>query len=650
MSVPMANPTATRRPAHPWWAIAFCLSQAAFSTASAAAMQPGAQDLKRLSIEELMQIDVTSPGRRTEPVGTAAAAVSVITSDDIRRAGVTTLADALALADGIHVARLNNSSWSVSARGFNGSTPNKLLVMVDGRTVYSPLFTGVFWNTADYVLEDIDRIEVIRGPGAALWGANAVNGVVNIITRHARESTGAYVNLSAGSEDRAIAEVRYGAISGATSWRVYGKFADRDDQRFSTDGGSGDPHRRGQAGFRVDGGDAARANWTLLGNAFHSREDLADRPRGEFTDLSLQARWSAQTFAASRLTVQSYYRREYRRVPLQLTHHVDAVDVDAQHSISLGPRHDVVWGGGARINTDNTHGSAVIRFTPTSRRYSVVSVFGQDEFALVPERAFLTAGLKYEHNGFSGGDLQPSVRARLMLPRAQMLWGAVSRAVRRPTRFDDDLEIRGTGGLLLVQGSDEFKSESLVASEVGYRTRPASVVSLEATAFIHRFADLRSQEAPLQGGLPVTLANTLEGQSHGVELGVNVQPFAWWRTHVGYTWLDTSISRDIGSRDLSGGVNEMNDPHHLLGVRTSADLPRRFEFDVVLRAVDDLPSPVVPAYAEMNVRLGWRATPRTDLWIVGHDLLHDQHPEFGPAAPRRVEFERGVRMGTTFRF
>ena len=639
-----------RRPAHPLCAVAFCLAQTAFPVDAAGASQPEAQDLKRLSIEELMRIDVTSPGRRAEPIGTAAAAVSVITGDDIRRAGVTTLADALALADGVHVARSNNGSWSVSARGFNGSTPNKLLVMVDGRTVYSPLFTGVFWNTLDYVLEDIDRIEVIRGPGAALWGANAVNGVVNVITRHTRDSAGAYVNLSAGSEDRAIAEVRYGGTTGGTSWRAYGKFADRDDQRFSTGGGSGDGRRRGQAGFRVDGGDTGGTNWMLLGNAFHSRDDLPDRTPGEFTDLSLQGRVTTPALAASRLAVQSYYRREYRRVPLQLTHHIDVFDIDAQHAIPLGIRHEVVWGSGIRVNSDNTHGSAVIRFTPEARRYFVFSVFGQDEFALVPQRAFLTAGLKYEHNAFSGGDLQPSVRARFMLPRSQVLWAAVSRAVRRPTRFDDDLEVLGPGGVLLIRGSDDFKSESLLASELGYRVRARSIVSLEATAFVHRFADLRSQEAPLVGPLPVTLANTLEGQSRGVELGVNVQPFAWWRTHAGYTWLDTTITRDAGSRDVSGGVNEMNDPHYLLGLRTSFDLPRGGELDLVLRAVDDLPNPFVPAYTEMNLRLGWRATPRTDIWIVGHDLLHGQHPEFGTSVPRRVEFERGVRIGTTFRF
>jgi iron complex outermembrane recepter protein len=618
--------------------------------AAAHEAEPRIQDLKLLSIEELMQIDVTSTARRAEPVGTAAAAVSVITSDDIRRAGVTTIADALALADGVVVARSNNGTWAVTARGFNGSTPNKLLVMVDGRTVYSPLFAGVFWNTVDEVLEDIDRIEVVRGPGATLWGANAVNGIVNIITRHSRDTRGAFVNVSAGTEDRAIAEARYGGASGIGTWRVYGKVADRDSQQFSTGGDSGDQRRHGQAGFRIDSPDGAGMTWALLGHVLHSRDHLPDRAPGEFTDIALQARMSLPSSATSRVDVQSYYRREYRRIPQQLTHHIDVFDLDAQHNVALGARNTAVWGGGARVNWDKTHAGDVIRFNPETRTHPVVNVFAQDEFALLPGRAFVTAGIKYEHNAFSGGDLQPNVRMRLMLPNSQMLWGAVSHAVRRPTRTDADIELFSPGGALLLRGGDDFESEHLIATEVGYRVRPAAALSFDATVFVHEFTDLRSQEAPVTGSAPITLANTLDGQSHGIELGINVQPVDWWRTHVGATWLDTSIERSSGSRDITAGASEMNDPGYFMGLRSSIDLPRDVELDVVLRAIDDLPNPPVPAYAEMTVRLGWRVTPRSDVWIVGRDILHDRHPELGAAAPRRVEFERGFRVGTTFRF
>jgi iron complex outermembrane receptor protein len=628
------------------WAIGFGLWTVAAAAANA---QPATVDLKRLSVEELMQIDVTSTARRAEPIGRTAAAVSVITGDDLRRAGVATIADALALADGVHVARFNNGSWSITARGFNGSTPNKLLVMVDGRTVYSPLFAGVFWNTQDYILEDIDRIEVIRGPGATLWGANAVNGVVNIITRHSRDTVGTLADLSLGNEERAIGSIRYGSRAGDTTWRVYGKFADRDAQRFSTGANAGDARRRGQAGFRIDGGNADATAWTVQGHAFHSRDELPDRPSAEFTDMALQSRIDAGVGGGSRLEVQSYYRREYRRVPRQLTHHIDVFDVDAQHTVAPTGRHTVVWGAGARVNRDNSHAGPSIRLAPASRTYPLLSVFVQDEVALVPSRFFVTGGLKFEHNAFSGGALQPNVRGRLLMSRGQVLWGAVSHAVRRPTRFDDDLELRSSADTLVLRGSDDFEPESLVASELGYRIQPTTTLSLDATVFVHHFDDLRSQEAPFPGPGPIVLGNTLKGQSHGVEVGANLQPVPWWRTHVGYTWLNTSIERKPGSRDVSGGVSEMNDPGYLLTLRSALDLPRNVELDLVLRSIDELPNPVVPAYTAMTLRLGWRASGRLELWAVGHDLLHDHHPEFGAALPTRVEFERGVRAGVTVR-
>ena len=604
-------------------------------------------DLKRLSIEELLRIDVTTSARRPQPIGTTAAAISVITGDDIRRAGVTTIADALLLADGVHVARFNNGTWAISPRGFNSNTANKLLVMIDGRTVYSPLFSGTFWNMEDYVLGDIDRIEVIRGPGAALWGANAVNGVVNIITRHSRDTQGSLISLAAGREDPVIAEARYGGAADALAWRVYGKFAARDDQSFASGASSGDGRRRGQIGFRIDGGDPARSTWLLKADAFHSRDDLVDRAAGEFTELDLQGRWSVPV-GASRVDIQSYYRREYRRVPQQLTHHIDVYDVDAQQTVTLGRRHEVVWGAGVRVNRDTTYASATLSFTPPDRVYPVRSVFAQDDIAVVPERFFVTVGAKYEHNAFSGGELQPNLRARYLMGRNQIIWGAVSRAVRRPTRFDDDIVVSGPGGVVLAVGSDDFQAESLVGGEIGYRIQPVSLFSVDATVFTHHIGNLRSQELPVTG-LPVVVGNTLEGDVRGVEVGINVEPTAWWRTHVGYTWLTTEIRRAAASRDIGGGTTEANDPDQFVGLRSSFDLPHRIEVDAMLRAVAALPNPAVPSYAELNLRVGWWATARSELWIAGQDLLHDRHPEFGPPLPARVEFERSVRVGLTLR-
>ena len=596
-----------------------------------------------------MRIDVTTASRREQPIGTTPAAMSVITGDDIRRAGVTSIAEALRLADGVHVARLNNGTWRISARGFNGATPNKLLVMVDGRTVYSPLFAGVFWNTIDYLLEDIDRIEVIRGPGTVLWGANAVNGVINIITRHSRDTQGALFSFSSGNEDPAIAQMRYGGAAGAATWRVYGKAALRDDQKLSSGLSSADAIRRGQGGFRFDSTSGGAA-WLIQGDAFHSRDDLAGRPSAEFTDLALQSRWSRVMTGGSRVDVQSYYRREYRRVPAQLTHHIDVFDLDLQHATNWGTRHDIVWGGGMRFNWDETHGGAAIQFDPRARRYGVKSVFVQDEIAVLPGRLFATLGLKYEHNAFSGGELQPNVRARLAMNRNQMLWGGVSRVVRRPTRIDDDVVVRGPGGAVLVQGTDHFEAEKLTATEFGYRIQPAAVVSFEATAFWHDYDDLRSQDAPATGVIPLTIGNTLEGRSRGVELGLNVQPIAWWRSHATYTFLHTAVARQPGSRDTTRGAAEINDPDHLFALRSSVDLPQNIEADAILRAVGALPNPASPAYTELTLRGGWHMTPRVELFVVGHDLLHGRHAEVGAAGAAVIEFERSTRVGLTVRF
>lgn len=602
-----------------------------------------------MSIEELMQIDITLATRQPEQIRATAAAVDVITAEEIRRSGVTTIADAIALADGFHVARFNNGTWAVSSRGFNANSANKLLVMVDGRIEYSQLFSGTFWNVIDYVLADIDRIEVIRGPGATLWGSNAVNGVINIITRHARETQGAYVSIGAGTEDRALGDFRYGGAGRSLAYRVYGKFAHRDQQAFDTGERSGDIRRRGQAGFRIDGARRGRDTWLLKGDAFHSEDDLPDRPGAEFTLLALQGSWAHAFSGPKRLNVQTYYRREHRRVPLQLTHTIDTVDVDLQHSVAAGRRHALVWGAAAQVNQDDTEGGTVA-FEPASAAYSLLSAFVQDEITLRPNRLFVTGGIKVERNTFSGAEWQPNGRARWHVNARHMLWGAVSHAVRRPTRLDVDvLAFTPTGLLVAVGGGRGYRAEQLLASELGYRAQPFAGLALDATVFLHRYDDLRSQELPPTGP-PIVVGNTLTGRSSGIELSATVEPSPRWRMHAGYTHLRVVIRRDAGSRDVGLGASEANDPRHQLSLRTSIDLSRGVELDAHLRGISALPAPVVPGYAELNVRIGWRPARRIELSLSGHDLLHERHPEFGSALPRRIEFERGIRTQATFRF
>ena len=626
--------------------VAMCLHLPALVADARAQSDP--QDLKAMSIEQLMQIDVTLATREPEPVGRTAAAITVITGDDIRRAGVTTIADALALADGVHVARFNNGTWAVSARGFNTTSANKLLVMIDGRIEYSPLFSGTFWNMLDYALDDIDRIEVIRGPGATLWGANAVNGVVNIVTRHSRDTQGTLLSFGTGNEDPALADFRYGGAAADATYRVYGKFARRSPQIFDNGVSSGDGRRRGQVGFRVDrpGGGG---EWLLKGDLFESRDDFADRATGEFSEVALQGGWSRAFTTASNLDVRGYYRREFRDVPLQLTHEIDTVDVDLQHGFAWRDRHRVIWGTGYRYNSDQTAGGNV-RFEPPDRAYSIFSLFAQDEIVIRPDRFNLTLGLKMEQNAFSGMEWQPNIRARVDVAPRQMIWGAVSRAVRRPTRLDADVRaLAPDGAVAAIGGGDDFEGENLVAGEFGYRAQPFAFAAVDATLFTHRYDDLRSQELPATGP-PIVVANTLNGRTQGVELSGSLQPLPVWRVRASYTYFDVSITKDIDSRDIGGGASEANDPSHMFGLRTDVDLPGRVELNLFLRGISELPNPRVPAYTELNGRVGWRPTRHFEVSVAAQDLLHDHHPEFGGLTPRRVEFERSVRVLATFRY
>jgi iron complex outermembrane receptor protein len=608
------------------------------------------QDLKRLSIEELMRIDVTTAGRRAEPVGSTAGAVTVVTSDDIRRAGVTTIADALRLVTGVHVAQTSGAVWNITARGFNQGTANKLLVMIDGRTVYSPLFTGVFWNVIDYVLEDIERIEVIRGPGATLWGANAVNGIVNIITSHTRDTRGAYLQASGGSEHRADLSVRYGGGSGmdGLSWRVYGKVADDDAQTFASGLPSRDDRTRGQVGFRIDAGNRERTSWMFKGDAFHSADGFTNGRRGSFTEVDLQGQVTRAFGEGSQVSLQSYYRREARTQEGQLEHHIDTVDVDAQHAARLGGTHSLVWGGGFRVNRDDSVGTPALSLSPPSRTHGLASLFVQDEIAIVPERWYITPGTKWEYNSFSGGSFQPSVRTRVPLPRGQ-IWAAASRADRRPSRLEDDLIALGPDGAPALVGSDRFLPERLLALEAGYRVQPRAELSIDAAVFRHRFEDLRSVDLPETFPGPLVLGNSLEGRSHGIELTANLQPVRWWRTTVGYTWLDTRVTATPGSRVFGPGSSEANDPHHLFNLRTSVDLPRDVELDASVSSVGALATPVVPGYTSLALRIGWQTTNNVELFLSGHDLLDARHAEFGAPGPSRVEIQRAFRIGITVR-
>ena len=610
-------------------------------------------ELTQLSIEELMQIDVTSVSRRSERVIGAAAAVAVITGEEIRRLGATNLPDALRLTASLQVAQLNGYTWAVSSRGFNLNSANKLLVLIDGRSIYTPLFSGVFWESQDVFLEDIDRIEVIRGPGATLWGANAVNGVINILTKSAKATQGGLASVGAGNETRALGSFRHGGTIGeGTYYRAYGKYTYQDALGLPGGGsGSGrDPFRRGQAGFRVDHEDQGAGAFTVQGDLYRGLAGQLTREDTELEGGNLLGRWSRSLSEASNLELQVYYDVTDRLTPNFFGERRDTFDIDFQHRYSFNNRHDLIWGGGYRVSHDDVMNSREVGFFPAKDTQELFSAFVQDEIVFNP-RLRVTLGSKFEHQETTGFEVQPSARFAWTPTERRTLWGAVSRAVRTPTRLDQDVRFFTASGATQVRGDEDFQSEDLIAYELGYRIQPRPEMFLDAAVFYHDYDQLRSQErSPTPSGLPIVLANELNAETWGLELRAQYEPIPNWRLHAGYAFLEKDFSLDPGSTDPTGGFGEGNDPRHRFTLRSYLDLPGRFELDSMVRYVSRLPRPVVPSYTALDLRLGWRASNGLELSLVGQNLLDASHPEFGAPTPRREEIERGFYGRATWRF
>jgi iron complex outermembrane recepter protein len=606
------------------------------------------QDLKRLSIEELAEVEVSTASRRPERLAQAAAAVSILRYDDIRRSGATTLAEAMRIADGVDVARSDARTWAISARGFNITTANKLLVMIDGRTVYSPLFSGTFWDVQDTLFMDIDRIEVVRGPGGSIWGANAVNGVVNVITKEAAATRGTAVFLGSGTDERLIASARHGgAVSGGGSYRVYGKYRHRVAQQTTSGASANDEIDFGQGGFRIESRPDGRVRWFVQGDLYGGSEGQLTGADTEVTGANVLGRWT-RPVGAARFQAQAYYDRTTRNVPAQFDETRHTFEIDTQHRMTIGQRHALVSGAAFRVTHARDRGSAVLFFSPEERTDGLFSVFLQDEIALRQGSTFLTVGSKFERSDLAGLEIQPTVRLRWSRGGSETLWAAISRAVRLPTRFDTDLRIAAAP--LVIEGSESFRSEEIVAYEAGYRALPHPRLSFDVAMFANRYDDLRSLEQPLTSGDPVILGNMLNAVTSGIEVAVTAQVLSRVRVHGSYAFLHKDLSLDPGSRDVSGGTSEGNDPTHRFTMRTQVDLPRALELDGILRSISARPSPAVPEYTELDLRFGWNVRPTLELSIVGQNLLHDQHREFGAAGPSRVLVQRGVYARSIWRF
>ena len=593
-------------------------------------------ELKRLSLEDLLNQDVTVVSRRAEKLSEAPSAVQVITSEDIQRSGATSLPEALRLAPNLEVAQVNSHDWAISARGFNNTLANKLLVMIDGRTVYTPLDAGVFWDVQNVLLEDIDRIEVVSGPGGSLWGANAVNGVINIVTKSAKDTQGLMLEGGGGSLLQDFGAVRYGGGNGTNLFfRVYAQRFDRNDTVFPNGDDADDSWDMSQGGFRVDWYSSDMNTLTVQGDAYSGSEAATNGPT--FVDgQNMLARWTHTISDTSDLTVQTYFDRTWRQIPDSFAEDLETYDLDIQHRFALAGRQSITWGAGYRLMDDDVQNSATIAFLPPKRNMQLFSGFVQDEIALVPDRLQLTLGTKLEHNDFSGFEVQPSARLAWTPDERQTVWGAVSRAVRSPSRVDSDLRTPGTPPFLLA-GNPDFDAETVLAYEAGYRVRPLDRLSLSLAGYYNEYNDLRSVDSLTPTNF--IIGNGFKGQTWGFELSGNYQVTDNWRLRGGYTYLNKLLwSHRPG---VLPSVREGNDPENQVLIQSILDLPAHFQFDAVGRYVDTLHNPHVPSYVAFDLRLAWWYKGKVEVSIIGQNLWDNQHPEFGAAATRQ-EIPRSV--------
>jgi iron complex outermembrane recepter protein len=643
---------------------------------------PTAGDLKQLSVEELMNVEVTSVAKEPQKLLQAAAAIQVITAEDIRRSGATSLPEALRLADNLEVAQINAHDWAISARGFNANLANKLLVLIDGRAVYTPLYGGVLWNVQDYLLKDIDRIEVISGPGGTLWGANAVNGVINIVTKDAAGTQGLYAYGGGGNQLHDQAGVRYGAeLAPETYLRVYGKYTDYGDEITSTGANAQDAWHMGRGGFRLDAQPAAQDRLTLQGDLYNGTESDGANGYAGRSGGNVLGRWTHAGADGSSMSLQLYYDHTYLSQPFAaspanppyytgfpsaaLTDNLDTYDADFQYHFRWGEWQKLSWGLGYRATHEADFDLSVVRFTPPVLDQALYSGFLQDEIMLA-RSVYLTVGSKLEHNDYTGYEVEPSARLQWNVDPTQMLWTAISRAVRTPSRYDHDLVV--PSGLVnapapfqfpsaYLQGNPDFKAETLIAYEAGYRATLGSKFAASVSTFYNDYNDLRSTTSTPTTATyifpyPVYFQNNLEGDAYGAELTTSYQMLEWWRLHFGYDLLRENIHVKPGATDATGATNETADPQQQVFLRSGMDLPRSVTLDAALRWVDTVHinngptgGPVVgtvPSYFGLDSRLAWHIRPKLELSLVGQNLLHEYHVEYGYPSPARELIVRSV--------
>lgn len=635
-------------------------------------------DLTRLSIEDLMAIEFTTLSRKAQLVSETAAAVFVITEEDIRRSGFTSIPEALRMVPGFQVGRISADKWAISCRGFNGWFSNKLLVLIDGRTVYNTIFSGVYWRSIDVLMEDISRIEVIRGPGASLWGANAVNGVVNIVTKSAVETQGGLLSAGGGTQERAFGAVRYGGPLGQSAYySAYIKHGDHGSMVDNEGNDSKDPWHISKGAGRVDWAFSGKDSLTFMTDYFEGESDsrvyyVSDKfpyvrrslSSDRFKGYNLLGRWQRAFSENSDLILQTYYSRSKESLSAY-TEDVDTFELDFQHIFPWGDRHEIMWGAAFRNNRGYIENSPIMAFDPATRTDHLFSFFLQDEIDLLPRRLKLIFGSKFEENDYTGWEIQPNARLFWTPGGSHTFWAAVSRAVRTPSRWEHDLDMSASlpdfGVFLEVLGNDAFESEKLTALEAGYRFIGSRGFTMDLALFYNHYNDLRTFKAgtPFIEGfpphlvIPFHMVNEMQGNTYGAELTFDWRLTDFWRLEGAYSHLKMNL-KDDATGDLVARLTEGQNPEQQFSLRSTLNLPCRIEWDVGFRYVDKLPAVTqqVPGYWTMDMRLGWRMNPNLELSVVGQNLIESDHAEFVSETLTVIPsmLERSIYAKVTWRF
>lgn len=636
-----------------------------------------------MDISQLMDITITSVSKKPQALSTAPAAVFVITQEEIKRSGVTSIADALALSPGLHVARISASKWSVSTRGFSGYTSNKLLILIDGRSVFSPAYSGVFWDMQNTLLEDVDRIEVIRGPGATLWGANAVNGVINIITKHSSSTVGTLVRGGMGDQEKVMAALRHGVqLNEATSGRVYLSYNDRNSNILEDDKQDGnDSWKTIQGGFRLDGQPTRQNTWTFQGELYNNQEDQvifpfwSDSPPyvsthyGDVDVLGSHLLGRLQHFFSddSSLTLQTYYDYYDRQEDYyQFTYHT--LDFDVQFQTLAGKRNSVTIGGGYRL-IDGSFDPAG-QLSLSGHTDNLFNAFIQDEITIFDNLLWMTLGTKWEYNDHTSSEWQPSLRFLLKPDESQSLWAAVSRAVRTPSALEKSGSIRigifpSSSGphYFNFKGNPDFQSEELIAYEAGYRWQLDSTLSFDIATFFNEYDDLYTSRTASTSPTETNLefANGMVGESYGIEAVVDWRALPWLSFVGTYSYVYLDLTDTVDETSTFDEALEFSYPQHMLSLRSSVDMSREWQLNLWCRYVDstmarnsvDLYRTVHPvdSYTLFDANILWKPTRDLEIMLAGQNLLNGSNVQFiSEFQTPPVEIERGFYLKLTWKY